>query len=297
MGSVALDSIETPFGSASRVVGGAATYFGVAAAHFTDVRLVGVVGDDFDDERMQIFEGRRIDLAGLQRVAGDTFRWKGKYSYDLNDRETIYTFLNVFEEFRPTIPLAYRSSPFVFLGNIHPALQLDVLDQVESPRLVAADTMNYWIERAPEELRKVLTRIDALVINDAEARQLSGEANLVKAVRAIQAMGPKLLIIKRGEHGVLMTRGDGFFAVPGLPLEDVYDPTGAGDTFGGGFLGYLAGSPEVADDSLARAVIAGSTMASFSVEAFGLDRLLTVTPEDVQRRFQEFKRLTHFEAL
>lgn len=297
VGSVAFDSIETPFGSASRVVGGAATYFGIAAAHFTDVRLVAVVGDDFDDERMQIFDGRRIDLTGLQRVAGDTFRWKGKYSYDLNDRETIYTFLNVFEEFRPTIPPDYRSSPFVFLGNIHPALQLDVLDQVESPRLVAADTMNYWIERAPDELRQVLTRIDALVINDAEARQLSGEANLVKAARAIQAMGPKLLIIKRGEHGVLMTRRDGFFAAPGLPLENVFDPTGAGDTFGGGFLGYLAGCAEVGDDTLARAVIAGSTMASFSVEAFGLDRLLAVTPEDVQQRFLEFKRLTHFEAL
>ena len=297
VGSVALDSIETPFGEASRVVGGAATYFSLAASHFTHVRVVAVVGDDFDDERMRVFEGRRIDLDGLQRVPGETFRWKGKYSDDLNDRETIYTFLNVFETFRPTIPAAYRASPFVFLGNIHPALQLEVLDQVESPTLVAADTMNYWIEGTPDDLRRVLARIDALIINDAEARELSGEPNLVKAARAILAMGPKLLIIKRGEHGVLMTRRDGFFTAPGLPLEDVCDPTGAGDTFGGGFLGYLAGCPAVTDEALTRAVIAGSTMASFSVEAFGLARLLRVTDEEIKRRFLEFKRLTHFEKL
>ena len=297
VGSVAFDSIVTPFGEASRIVGGAATYFSVAASHFTEVRMVAVVGDDFDEEHMRVFAGRRIDLAGLQRVAGETFRWKGQYSYDLNDRETLYTFLNVFDQFRPTIPEAYRSSPFVFLGNIHPALQLEVLDQVESPTLVAADTMNYWIERTPAELRAVLARIDALVINDVEARELSGESNLVKAARAIRAMGPKLLIIKRGEHGVLMTRRDGFFAAPGLPLDAVYDPTGAGDTFGGGFLGYLAASPAVNDDTLARAVIAGSTMASFSVEEFGLARLLSVTDVDVKRRFLEFKQLTHFDEL
>ena len=297
VGSVALDSIETPFGEVSRVVGGAATYFSLAASHFTHVRVVAVVGDDFDDERMRVFEGRRIDLDGLQRVPGATFRWKGKYSNDLNDRETIYTFLNVFETFRPTIPVAYRASPFVFLGNIHPALQLEVLDQVESPALVAADTMNYWIEGTPDALRRVLARIDALIINDAEARELSGEPNLVKAARAIQAMGPKLLIIKRGEHGVLMTRPDGFFAAPGLPLEDVCDPTGAGDTFGGGFMGYLAGCSAVTEDALARAVIAGSTMASFSVEGFGLTRLLRVTDEEIKRRFLEFQRMAHFEDL
>ena len=297
VGSVALDSIETPFGSVSRVVGGAATYFAIAAAHFTNVRVVAVVGDDFDDERMKIFQNRRIDLAGLQRVSGETFRWKGRYKDNLGDRETIYTHLNVFEAFRPAIPPTYCASPFVFLGNIHPTLQLEVLGQVESPQFSVADTMNYWIEGTPDALRLVLSRVDGLVINDAEARQLSGESNLVKAARIIQAMGPKLLIIKRGEHGVLMTRPNGFFAVPGLPLESVCDPTGAGDTFGGGFLGYLAGCSDVNDEALARAVIAGSTMASFSVEAFGLERLLSVTRDEIMQRFSEFKRLTHFEEL
>ncbi|SVA23686.1 uncharacterized protein METZ01_LOCUS76540, partial [marine metagenome] len=277
VGSVAFDSIETPFGVAGRVVGGAATYFAVAAAHFTDVRMVAVVGEDFTDEQMGIFRGRRIDLTGLQQVPGETFRWKGKYSEDLNDRESIYTFLNVFEEFQPNLPPVYRTSPFVFLGNIHPRLQLEVLDQVESPEFVVADTMNYWIEKTPEDLRQVLTRVDALVINDAEARQLSKESNLVKAVQKLQTMGPRLLIIKRGEHGVLMFGPDGFFAVPGLPLNNVRDPTGAGDTFGGGLLGYLAECSVVNHDTLTRAVIAGSTMASFSVEAFGLERLLCVT--------------------
>ncbi len=297
VGSVAFDSIETPFGVAGRVVGGAATYFAIAAAHFTDVRMVAVVGEDFGEEQMRIFRGRRIDLTGLQQVPGETFRWKGKYSEDLNDRETIYTFLNVFEEFRPTIPPAYRTSPFVFLGNIHPGLQLEVLDQVESPEFVVADTMNYWIEKTPEDLRQVLTRVDALVINDAEARQLSKESNLVKAVQKLQTMGPRLLIIKRGEHGVLMFGPDGFFAVPGLPLNNVRDPTGAGDTFGGGLLGYLAECSVVNHDTLTRAVIAGSTMASFSVEAFGLERLLCVTSDEIQQRFLEFRRLTSFNEL
>jgi len=297
VGSVAFDSIETPFGIAGRVVGGAATYFAVAAAHFTDVRMVAVVGEDFTDEQMGIFRGRRIDLTGLQQVPGETFRWKGKYSEDLNDRESIYTFLNVFEEFQPNLPPVYRTSPFVFLGNIHPRLQLEVLDQVESPEFVVADTMNYWIEKTPEELRQVLTRVDALVINDAEARQLSKESNLVKAVQKLQAMGPRLLIIKRGEHGVLMFGPDGFFAVPGLPLNNVRDPTGAGDTFGGGLLGYLAECSVVNHDTLTRAVIAGSTMASFSVEAFGLERLLCVTSDEIQQRFLEFRRLTSFNEL
>ena len=297
VGSVAFDSIETPFGVAGRVVGGAATYFAVAAAHFTDVRMVAVVGEDFTDEQMGIFRGRRIDLTGLQQVPGETFRWKGKYSEDLNDRESIYTFLNVFEEFQPILPPVYRASPFVFLGNIHPRLQLEVLDQVESPEFVVADTMNYWIEKTPEELHQVLTRVDALVINDAEARQLSKESNLVKAVQKLQAMGPRLLIIKRGEHGVLMFGPDGFFAVPGLPLNNVRDPTGAGDTFGGGLLGYLAECSVVNHDTLTRAVIAGSTMASFSVEAFGLERLLCVTSDEIPQRFLEFRRLTSFNEL
>ena len=297
VGSVAFDSIKTPFGEASRVVGGAATFFSVAASFFTDVRLVAVVGDDFTEQQMRVFSGRRIHLAGLQRVPGETFRWKGEYSADLNSRETIYTHLNVFDQFRPVLPDCYRPTPFVFLANIHPALQSEVLDQVHEPEFVAADTMNYWIDGTPDELRKVLARIDALVINDEEARELSGESNLVKAARVIQGMGPKLLIIKRGEYGVLMTRDHGFFAVPAMPLEDVRDPTGAGDTFAGGFMGYLASASDRSAAVVARAVIAGSALASFAVEDFGLDRLLRLTQEELRARFGAFTRLTHFDAL
>lgn len=297
VGSVAFDSIKTPFGERSRVVGGAATFFSVAASFFTDVRLVAVVGEDFADEQMQVFGGRRIDLTGLQRVPGETFRWKGEYNSDLNSRETIYTHLNVFDQFRPVLPESYRPTPFVFLANIHPALQLEVLNQVQAPRFVAADTMNFWIDSTPDDLRAVLARVDALVINDEEARQLSGEANLVKAARVIRHMGPPLLIIKRGEYGVLMTRAEELFAVPAMPLEDVSDPTGAGDTFAGGFMGYLASAGEITDAAVSRAIIAGSAMASFAVEDFGLDRLLSLTQDEVRCRFDAFKRLTHFEAL
>jgi sugar/nucleoside kinase (ribokinase family) len=297
VGSVAFDSIKTPFGEANRIVGGAATYFSVAASFFADVRIVAVVGDDFEADQMKVFAGRRIDLDGLQKVPGETFRWKGQYSFDLNQRETIYTHLNVFENFRPIIPASYRNTPVVFLGNIHPTLQSEVLDQVVAPSLVAADTMNYWIERTPAELRDVLRRVDVLLINDAEARQLSGEPNLVKAARAIQGMGPKILVIKRGEYGVLMTRQEGFFAAPAMPLEDVFDPTGAGDTFAGGFLGYLASAGELSDSTYSRAIVCGSTMASFAVEDFGLDRLLRLSQAEVRHRFSQFKRLTHFEEL
>ena len=297
VGSVALDSVKTPSGEVSRVVAGAATYFSIAASFFTDVRLVGVVGEDFTDAHLSVFDGRRVDLAGLQRVAGETFRWRGEYSVDLNTRETIYTHLNVFEDFKPVIPETFRTSPFVFLANIHPALQLDVLDQVENPRFVALDTMNYWIEGTPDDLATVLARVHVLVINDAEARELSGETNLVKAARSIQAMGPARVVIKRGEYGVLMTRRDGFFAAPGMPLEDVRDPTGAGDTFAGGFVGFLAASGTVSDDTVTQAIIAGSTMASFAVEDFGLDRLLRLGQSEVKQRFADFKRLTLFDDL
>lgn len=297
VGSVALDTIRNPFGEVTRVAGGSAAYFSVAASFFTDVRLVAVVGEDFGDRGASLFEGRRIDLSGLQTVPGETFRWKGEYGFDLNARETIYTKLNVFEQFRPVIPEAYRSSPFVFLGNIHPRLQLEVLDQVTSPRLVAADTMDFWIEGTPDELREVLRRVDVLIINDAEARQLSNEANLAKAARILRAMGPGTVVIKRGEHGVLMTcSGDGeFFAAPAMPLEEVFDPTGAGDTFAGGFVGSLAACGEINDAALARAIIYGSTIASFAVEDFSLDRLLRLTQDEIGRRFDYFKRLTYFD--
>ena len=297
VGSVAFDSIRTPAGEASRVVGGAATYFSLAASFFAPVRLVAVVGDDFGPRQQSIFDGRQIDLRGLQRVAGETFRWRGEYHDDLNRRETIYTELNVFDAFRPRIPEAFRESPIVFLANIHPDLQLEVLEQVASPGLVALDTMNYWIEGTPDALRRVLARVDVLIINDEEARQLSGECNLVRAARAIRALGPSRVVIKRGEHGVLMDAGERFFAAPAMPLEEVCDPTGAGDTFAGGFIGYLAAAAGVSDAVLARAAVAGSTMASFAVQAFGVERLLRLDRAEVEARFEQFRQLTQFEPL
>jgi len=297
VGSVAYDTVETPFGRAEKVLGGSASFFSVAASFFAPVNLVAVVGDDFSEKAMSAFQGRPVDLEGLERTAGKTFHWQGKYSYDLNSRETVCTDLNVFEFFKPRIPDRYRRSEHVFLGNIDPVLQRQVLDQVDRPRLVACDTMNFWISGKPEELKRTLAAVDILLINDAEARQLSGEWNIVKAARAIRAMGPHTLVIKKGEHGVLMFSEDGSFAAPAYPLEEVFDPTGAGDTFAGGFLGYLAGSPTLDEAALRRAVIMGSTLASFCVEAFSLDRLLTLSRPEIDARYRLFKRLTHFEEV
>ena len=297
VGSVAYDTVETPFGRAEKVLGGSASFFSVAAAFFAPVNLVAVVGDDFSEKAMAAFQGRPIDLEGLERTAGKTFHWQGKYSYDLNARETVCTDLNVFEFFEPRIPDRYRRSEHVFLGNIDPVLQRQVLDQVERPQLVVCDTMNFWISGKPEEVRRTLAAVDILLINDAEARQLSGEWNVVKAARAIRALGPKTLVIKKGEHGVLMFSEEGSFAAPAYPLEEVFDPTGAGDTFAGGFLGSLAGSAKVDEEALRRAVIMGSTLASFCVEAFSLDRLLTLSRPEIDARYRLFKRLTHFEEV
>jgi sugar/nucleoside kinase (ribokinase family) len=297
VGSVAYDTVETPFGKAEKVLGGSASFFAVAASFFAPVKLVGVVGSDFGEKQVSAFEGRGIDLEGLERTEGQTFHWQGKYSYDLNSRDTLRTDLNVFEFFKPKIPVSYRKAEHVFLGNIDPVLQRDVLDQVESPKLVACDTMNFWIEGKPDELRKTLRRVDVLLINDGEARQLSGEWNIVKAARAIRAMGPKTLVVKKGEHGVLMFSEHGSFAAPAFPLEDVFDPTGAGDTFAGGFVGYLAGAPDGSDHTFRRAIIMGSTLASFCVEAFSLDRLLLLTRPEIDERFRRFKQLTHFEEI
>jgi sugar/nucleoside kinase (ribokinase family) len=297
VGSVAYDTVETPFGRAEKVLGGSASFFSVAASFFAPVNLVAVVGDDFSEKALSAFQGRPVDLEGLERTAGKTFHWQGKYSYDLNSRETVCTDLNVFEFFKPRIPDRYRRSEHVFLGNIDPLLQRQVLDQVERPQLVACDTMNFWISGKPEELKRTLAAVDILLINDAEARQLSGEWNIVKAARAIRAMGPHTLVIKKGEHGVLMFSEEGSFAAPAYPLEEVFDPTGAGDTFAGGFLGYLAGSPTLDEAALRRAVIMGSTLASFCVEAFSLDRLLTLSRPEIDARYRLFKRLTHFEEV
>ncbi len=297
VGSVAYDTVETPFGRAERVLGGSASFFSVAASFFTPVRLVAVVGEDFGEAQLAAFRGRPIDLDGLERTAGKTFHWQGKYSYDLNHRDTICTDLNVFEFFKPRLPQSYRDVEHVFLGNIDPELQLDVLEQVERPRLVACDTMNFWIGGKPEALRRTLARVDVLLVNDAEARELSGEWNVVKAARAIRALGPRTLVIKKGEHGVLMFSDAGSFAAPAYPLEDVFDPTGAGDTFAGGFLGYLASSADGGEATLRRAVIMGSALASFCVEAFSLDRLLRLTRPEIDERFRLFKKLTHFEEI
>ena len=297
VGSVALDSILTPFGEVHDALGGSAVYFSVAASVLTGVRMVGVVGDDYPMADLKAVGARGVDISGVEQAPGESFRWKGKYSFDLASRETLETRLGVFADFRPRIPAGFRDTPYVFLGNIHPDLQLAVLDQMHEPRLVACDTMNFWIGGKPEALRRTLARVDVLLVNDAEARELSGEWNVVKAARAIRALGPRTLVIKKGEHGVLMFSDAGSFAAPAYPLEDVFDPTGAGDTFAGGFLGYLASSADGGEATLRRAVIMGSALASFCVEAFSLDRLLRLTRPEIDERFRLFKKLTHFEEI
>jgi len=294
---VALDTVRTPFGEASEVLGGSAAYFATAASYFTTVDLIAVVGEDFPDQHLKFLKSRGIDLTGLERRKGDTFRWKGEYSYQLNEARTLDTRPNVFETFRPSIPDRYRSTAMLFLGNIDPELQLDVLRQVRRPLLVACDTMNYWIDRKREALWRVLEQVDALIINDGEARALGGQPNLVQVARDILTKGPKHLIIKRGEHGVLLFNHKQTFGAPAFPLEQVRDPTGAGDTFAGGFMGYLAATGNLSEASLRQAIIFGSVMASFTVEAFSLDRLRVLDYKEIEARFREFKRLTHFEDL
>jgi sugar/nucleoside kinase (ribokinase family) len=296
VGSVAFDALETPFGKVERTVGGAATYFSVAASFFTHVSLVGVVGDDFTSKDEGVFKGRRIDISGLERAEGKTFFWAGRYGIDPNDRVTLTTELNVFSTFQPQIPERFRKSRHIFLANIDPTLQRSVLEQIEGkPHIVALDTMNYWIEKTPAELRYILRHTHILMINDAETRMLANEHNLLRAARHIFKLGPTTLIIKRGEHGALMVHKDFVFAVPALPLEEVHDPTGAGDSFGGGFMGYLASQPRVTDAALRRAMVYGSVMGSFAVERFGLDRLRRVTRKDINARARHFARLTQFE--
>jgi sugar/nucleoside kinase (ribokinase family) len=297
VGSVAFDSLKTPFGEVDRIVGGAATHFALASSFFIDTNVVAVVGEDFGKEEQRVFEDRPIDLAGLEVAEGKTFRWGGEYDYDLNTRTTLFTELNVFENFRPKIPERYRDCEYVFLGNIHPELQLDVLEQVRNPRLVAADTMNFWIEGTPEHLARLLKRIDMLLINDAEARQISGEYNLIRSAEKIRAMGPKTLIIKRGEYGVMLFGEDHLFVAPGYPLERVVDPTGAGDTFGGGFMGYIASRESSSSETLRQAIILGSVLGSFCVEDFGTRRLEAITRDQIIDRYREFKRLTQFADL
>jgi sugar/nucleoside kinase (ribokinase family) len=297
VGSVALDSVETPFGLKEDVLGGSATYFSTSASFFTPVKVVAVVGEDFPQSHLDFLASRGVDLEGVTREKGRTFRWKGRYGWQLNEAETLDTQLNVFQSFSPRLPERYRDSQFVFLGNIHPELQSQVLDQVKGPKLVAADTMNFWITGSRPALLKTLKRVDLLFINDAEARQLSGEHNIVRAARAILGMGPTRVAIKRGEYGALLFDREHIFACPALPLAEVFDPTGAGDTFAGGFMGTLATSGSTDPQVLRRAMVMGSVMASFTVEKFSLERLREVNRKDIHVRFGEFKRLTHFEEL
>ncbi len=295
VGSVALDTVRTPFGEVTEVLGGSATYFSTAASYFTSVDLIAVVGEDFPEKHLKFLKARGINLDGLERSAGHTFRWKGEYTYQLNEAHTLDTKLNVFERFRPKIPETYRSPDLLFLGNIDPELQLEVLYQVRRPKLVACDTMNFWIERKPAALWKVLEQVDILVINDGEARALGNNPNLVQVARQVLARGPKQLIVKRGEYGVVTFNRKDTFAAPAFPLEQVRDPTGAGDTFAGGFMGYLASTGNMSEESLRQAIVFGSVMASFTVEAFSLDRLRALDYKEIEARFREFKRLTHFE--
>jgi len=294
VGSVAFDDIETPAGRVKGVLGGAACYFAVAASYFGAVRAVGVVGSDFPDEHLDFLGERGIDTRGIYRAAGSTFRWGGRYHESLDDRDTLFTDLGVFDGFNPDLPEAYQDSEYVFLANIHPSLQLRVLEQVSAPRFIAMDTMNFWIEGTRPELEQTLARVDGLVINDQEARQLTGEHNLVRVAALIRDMGPRIVIIKRGEHGALLFEGEGVFAAPAFPLREVQDPTGAGDSFAGGFIGALAREEELDGGALRRAVIYGSVLASFCVERFSLDRFRELSGPEIEERFARFRALSTF---
>jgi sugar/nucleoside kinase (ribokinase family) len=295
VGSVAFDAIETPLGKVDRTLGGAASYFALAASHFTPVRIVAVVGDDFTKKEEAVFRGRRIDLSGVERATGKSFFWSGRYSLNMNERTTLATELNVFADFRPALPDAYRDSNFVFLGNIDPTLQRSVLQQMrQKPKVAALDTMNYWISGTPEALRQALKDIQILMINDDETRQLTGEHNLLRAAKAVFKMGPRTLVIKRGEHGALMIHEKFIFSVPAFPLEEVHDPTGAGDSFAGGFMGYLASVGRINDKTLRSAMVYGSVVGSFTVERFGVERLASVTRREIVARARRFSKLTAF---
>ena len=297
VGSLALDTIETPFGKAERTLGGSATFISVAASYFTQpVRLVGVVGGDFPKKELEYFEEREIDLEGLQiKEEGKTFHWHGKYDYDLNTRESLVTELNVFADFDPIVPETFQKSQYLCLGNIHPALQKKVYQQMQNPKLVVADTMNFWIDGAYDELVDVLQHINVFIINDSEAREISREANLFKAAKKIQALGPKIVIIKKGEHGALLFHENELFSAPAYPLESIYDPTGAGDSFAGGFIGYLAKTDDISFENMKRAVIFGSTIASFCVEKFSLEGTRELSHLKIKDRFNEFTRFSTFE--
>ena len=300
VGSIALDTVKTPVEEHADLLGGSASYAAVGASFFTDVKLVGIVGEDFPKAHIDYFGTRNIDLKGLQIVPGKTFRWSGEYHWDLNTRETRSVDLNVFEHFNPTLPAGYAASPYVLLANIAPSLQTHVLDQMQKPNFVIADTMDLWINIAKEELLKLLKRVDMLILNDSEARQLTGETSLIKAGERIRKLGPKYVALKKGEHGCLLFGEDVFFSCGAYPLEDIHDPTGAGDTFAGGLAGWLAsnaGEGPVTFGQLRKAVVYGSVLASYNVEAFSLERLRSISLKDVDKRYAAFKAMSHFEVL
>lgn len=293
VGSVALDTVETPFGKVENVLGGSAAYFSIAASMFTDVHIVASVGNDFPEEHIDLLKSKNVDVTGLNKVEdGETFRWEGKYGYDLGDPDTLGTHLNVLETFDPVIPDEYKDIDYVFLANIDPEVQLKVLEQVNSPKLVACDTMNFWIEGKLDQLKETLKHIDILIINDSETRELAGEPLVTNAARKIMDMGPKTLVCKRGEYGALMFSGDDIFFAPSYPLEEIFDPTGAGDTFAGGFMGYVAGNGTVESEDFKKGVVYGSVMASFTVEDFSVNRLKNIKKEDLESRFSDFLKLS-----
>ncbi|HVL87951.1 MAG TPA: PfkB family carbohydrate kinase [Candidatus Thermoplasmatota archaeon] len=296
VGSIGLDDVETPFGKAQGVLGGSAVYASAAASLFAPVRFVGVCGEDLPADAFEFLRARGVDLSGLERVAGGkTFRWAGRYHFDMNARDTLLTELNTLATFDPKVPPAWRQTPFVFLGNLLPSIQGKVLDQLPSrPVLAVLDTMNYWIENAPSDLASVLKRVDVLVVNDSEARELARTPNLVKAAAAIRRMGPSSVVVKKGEHGALLFTDGRVFAAPALPLEEVFDPTGAGDAFAGGFVGSLAAEGRVDEPSLRRAVIAGSAVASFCVERFSVEGLRDRSPKEIEARIAQFRELAHW---
>lgn len=295
VGSIALDSVDTPFGSTADALGGSAVFFAFAGCLLHPVQVVGIIGDDYPVEQLERLEKRGVDLSGVVRAQGESFRWKGKYSYDLQNRETLETRLGVFADFQPRIPAEFRDAQFVFLGNIDPELQLGVLDQVSDPKLVACDTMNYWIQGKRDVLLELLRRVDVLMVNDAEARQLSGDWNVYRAASWILRHGPRYVVIKQGEYGAVLVGADGIFYVPAYPLEEVFDPTGAGDAFAGGFMGHLARTDDLSHDNLRRAMVFGSAMGSFAVEQFSVRRFDEISSVEIADRIEHFAELVRFD--
>lgn len=297
VGSMAFDAIETPFGKSDKIIGGAGTYIAWCASNFTPVKQISVVGGDFPQEELDSLTARKVDLEGVQIKKDEkTFFWSGRYHMDMNTRDTLVTELNVLGNFKPIVPESYQDCEFLMLGNLAPAVQLSVIEQLKNkPKLIALDTMNFWMEIAMDDLKKVLAKVDVLIINDSEARQLSGDYSLVRAAKKIMNMGPKYLVIKKGEHGALLFNENNVFVAPALPLDDVFDPTGAGDTFAGGFIGHLAKSKDISFENMKTAIIVGSAMASYCVEKFGTERLKELSKEDIAERLHEFVQLVHFD--